>query len=111
VTRRTVDVENREDEIERREPGLSPLPRAVGHLLSLRGGEVEATPGRSLEAGLLLEDGDRRPSPLVILLGAAKHPVAGTGRKTRMIKSDEADARDEETWISIWDESHRNLWL
>jgi hypothetical protein len=81
VSRRAVDVGDPEDEVGKGEPGPNrqAAAAAVDRPLPLRVGvEVEVTPGpildQFLEAilDLLFEDGDRHPSPLVILKTAGQ---------------------------------------
>jgi hypothetical protein len=99
VSRRAVDVGDLEDEIGKSEAG--PSRQAVDRALPLRVG-VEVTPGRILDQfleaspDLLHEDGDRRPSPLVIL-EIVRYPEAGTvaapTRKTHTMANNAPNTR------------------
>jgi hypothetical protein len=108
VSRRTVDVGDLEDEVGKRDPG--PSRQAVDRALPPRVG-VEVTPGRILDQfleaspDLLLEDGDRRPSPLVIL-EIVGYPGAGAvavpGQKTHTMTNDTPNAKGFATlaWVT-----------
>ncbi len=99
MSRRTVDVGDPEDKVGKRDPGT--IRQAVDRALPLRGG-VEVTPGRILDQfleaspDLLLEDGDRPRSPLVIL-EIVGYPeavtVAAPGQKTHTMTNDALNAR------------------